>query len=141
MVGKLSVAPWLPSCSSTNVHSPQLPADGFGILELRHSLIDNCRRLPRCNVCGHPCTSNAWGQGFAALATGPLKACRSLEISCLSTLLDSPILYLFAGVHKWGYTPKSSHFNRIFPYKPSILGYHHFKTLPIPFCVLFVDCW
>ena len=26
-----------------------------------------------------------------------------------------------------GFTPKSSHFNRVFHYKPSILGYHHFK--------------
>ena len=30
-----------------------------------------------------------------------------------------------------GFPPKSSHFNRVFHYKPSILGYHYFSETPI----------
>ena len=34
------------------------------------------------------------------------------------------------GISKNNGTPKSSHFNRVFQYKPSILGYHYFWKHP-----------
>ncbi len=39
------------------------------------------------------------------------------------------------GVSKNSGTPKSSHFNRVFHYKPSILGYHYFWKHPFGFQV------
>ena len=36
----------------------------------------------------------------------------------------------YMGVSKNRGTPKSSHFNRVFHYKPSILGYHYFWKHP-----------
>ena len=36
----------------------------------------------------------------------------------------------YMGVSENGGTPKSSHFNRDFHYKPSILGYHYFWKHP-----------
>ena len=38
----------------------------------------------------------------------------------------------YMGVSKNNGTPKSSHFNRVFPYKPSILGYPYFWNHPYP---------
>ena len=40
------------------------------------------------------------------------------------------------GFRKWGY-PKNTHSNRIFPYRPSMLGYPHFRKPPYiyTFCV------
>ncbi len=41
-----------------------------------------------------------------------------------------------------GKHPKSSHFNRVFPYKPSILGYHYFWKHPYNFTINTQEpCW
>ena len=40
------------------------------------------------------------------------------------------IIYIHIGLSKHGGTPKIIHFNRIFHYKPSILGYPHFTKPP-----------
>ena len=45
---------------------------------------------------------------------------------------------------KYGKTPQIIHFNRVFPYKPSILGYHYFWKHPytgiLTACMLHSSC-
>ena len=44
------------------------------------------------------------------------------------------------GVSKNRGAPQIIHFNRVFPYKPSILGYHHFWKHPYVKCLPFGSC-
>ena len=55
-------------------------------------------------------------------------------------LFSSIVLLSFShmGVSKNRGTPKSSHFNKVFHYKPSILGYHYFWKHP--YCFLMFVC-
>ena len=46
------------------------------------------------------------------------------------TFMDSLHIYIYMDVSKISGTPKSSIFYRVFHYKPSILGYHHFRKHP-----------
>ena len=48
-----------------------------------------------------------------------------------SLIFCTVYLNTYMGVSKNNGTPKSSHFNRVFHYKSSILGYHHFLETPI----------
>ncbi len=54
----------------------------------------------------------------------------SLEAPTMTHMLHVWYIYLHLGVSKNRGTPKSSHFSRVFHYKPSILGYHYFWKHP-----------
>ena len=45
------------------------------------------------------------------------------------TYIHTVYIYIYGCFQKWWY-PKIIHFNRVFHYKTSILGYHHFRKHP-----------
>ena len=51
-----------------------------------------------------------------------------------------PTLTVCGGFLKWWY-PQIIHFIRVFPYEPSILGYHHFRKPPCSLMHPIWRCW
>ena len=72
------------------------------------------------------------GSQLDSVALPPLETCRCFQlIFCWKR--DSKLWKTHGGFLKWWY-PQIIHFNRVFHYKPSILGYHYFRKPPHVFC-------
>ena len=85
--------------------------------------------------------STIWADNFFGITLESTQNTRRVRINSESPLnselgMFHPIavwrIFLHMGVSKNRGTPKSSHFNRRFHYKPSILGYPYFWKHPYP---------
>ena len=87
-----------------------------------------------------PSFTSQWSAKKLVISDEEIGVSEKTFVRCHPFIWVWPVVITYGGFHKWGY-PQIIDFNWIFHYKPSILGYPHFRKPPDPHISLILSSW